>query len=91
MRLRDRRAGFASLVLAAAYLGLVLGALILPGDWLAGAAPRPWPVLLRWLLAINLGLLVWRLAVRMVFVWQAYGAAEALRSVPRTVVATSLR
>ncbi len=87
MRLRDRRAGFAALVLAAAYLGLVLGALMVPGGWLAGVAPKPWPPLLQGLLAINLGLFAWRLAVRMVFVWHAYGPVEALRSVPRTVVA----
>jgi len=86
MRLRDRRAGFAALVLAAAYLGLVLGALLLLGGWLTGVTPNRWPALLRGLLWINFAMLIWRLGVRMIFVWHAYGALEGMRSVPRTVV-----
>jgi adsorption protein B len=86
MRLRDRRAGLAALVLAAAYVGLVLSALIMVAGWIGGAAPGPWPLTLQWLLKVNLVLLVWRLLMRMVFVWHAYGPSEALRSIPRTVV-----
>jgi adsorption protein B len=86
MRLRDRRAALAALVLAAAYLGLVLAALATIASWLPGVAPVPWPLPLQWLLKVNLGLLVWRLLMRMAFVWQAYGPIEALRSIPRTVV-----
>ncbi len=86
MRLRDRRAALAALILAAAYLGLVLGGVAVAGGWLAGVAPRPWPPALQWLLLINAFLLFWRLAMRMTFVWQGYGAFEALLSVPRTAV-----
>jgi len=86
MRLRDRRAAIAALILAAAYLGLVLGVTIYVGDLLTGRTPRPWPAPLYWLLWINFLLLVWRFAVRLIFVWRSYGIVEALLSVPRTVV-----
>lgn len=86
MRLRDRRAALAALILAAAYLGFLLSAVVTLIAWFAGAALPPVPPLLPWLLKINFVLLVWRLIVRMGFVWEVYGAREALRSIPRTVV-----
>lgn len=86
MRLRDRRAALAALVLAAAYLGFLLSAVVMLGAWFTGAVQPSVPPILLWLLKINLVLLVWRLLVRMGFVWQAYGAMEALRSIPRAVV-----
>lgn len=86
MRLRDRRAVLAALILTAAYLGLTLGVGVLLLDWVAGAQPRDWPPFLSQLLQINFLMLLWRLAVRMMFVWRAYGAAEAARSIPRMIV-----
>jgi len=85
MRLRDRRAALAALVLAAAYFGLLLSVLAGLAGWLAGA-PLGWPPALRLLLWLNSALLLWRLALRMLFVWHAYGLAEALRAVPRTII-----
>ncbi len=85
MRLRDRRAALAALVLAAAYFGLLLTALAWLAGWLTGTA-LAWPPLLRTLLWLNSALLLWRLALRMLFVWHAYGPVEALRSVPRAIV-----
>ncbi|HEY1123996.1 MAG TPA: glycosyl transferase family protein [Sphingobium sp.] len=87
MRLRDRRAALAALILATAYLGLIFGALALLIGWIIGAPQPPVPPVLGWLLGFNLALLIWRIAVRMAFVSQSYGMMEALRSVPRTVVA----
>lgn len=87
MRLRDRRAALAALVLAAAYAGLALGAGLEAAHWALGL-PRPaLPEPLAWLLAVTGLLLVWRLLVRMLFVWRAYGPVQALFSVPRTLVA----
>jgi adsorption protein B len=86
MRLRDRRAALAAFILAAAYLGFLLSAVVtLIARFLAVAQPPLSPIL-PWLLTINLILLGWRLLVRVGFVWEAYGAMEALRSIPRTVV-----
>lgn len=87
MRLRDRRAALAALILTAAYLGLLLGVVVIAGDWLAGIAPKPWPAGLHLLLWANFALLLWRLVMRVLFVWQAYGPIEAVRSIPRMVVA----
>lgn len=38
------------------------------------------------LVALNLGLLVWRAAVRAAFTWRAHGPLQAVLSVPRTAV-----
>lgn len=82
MRLRDRRAVLAALILAAAY-----GALLL---WAAGALlgrdQTPGPVLTG-LLSANAAMLVWRMAMRFWMVARLYGWREGLRSIPRTVVA----
>jgi adsorption protein B len=76
----------AALVLAAAYLGLILGVLIMLMGWAVGFASNPWPAGLRMLLWLTTYLLIWRVAVRMLFVWHAYGVVEAFRSVPRTFI-----
>lgn len=85
MRMRDRRAPLAVIVLGAAYLGLVawgLAALLrlVIGDGGGGAA------LPGWLIAVNALLLGWRLAMRALFTGAAYGGREALWSVPRAFV-----
>lgn len=86
MRLRDRQAALAALIVASAYLGVLLATILTVVTWLTGIAVAPPTSTLLLLLGINLVLLAWRLAVRMAFVWQAYGFMEALRSVPRTAV-----
>jgi len=87
MRLRDRRAALAAFVLATAYLGFLLSGIVTVIAWLTDIPQPSAPPILWWLLQINFVLLIWRLAVRLMFVWQAYGVVEALRSLPRTVVA----
>jgi len=87
MRLRDRRAALAALVLFAAYIGLVLGVLADGAALLTGRAPTPWPAPLPMLLGVTTALLAWRLVVRLLFVWRAYGWGEALRSIPRAFIA----
>jgi adsorption protein B len=87
MRVRDRRALVAALVLLAAYGGAVLTGLLWIGAGLGlaslSALPDPLPVLL----LFNAMLLGWRMVMRALFVHRAYGPAEALRSIPRVFVA----
>ncbi|UUL82621.1 glycosyl transferase family protein [Sphingomonas qomolangmaensis] len=86
MRMRDRRALIALLLLLAAYAALVGWALGAALHWWFGTAPDPLSPTLRWLLAVNGGLLLWRTAMRMAFVGAAYGWVEAILSVPRMFV-----
>jgi bacteriophage N4 adsorption protein B len=90
MRLRDRRALMAAAVLLAAYLGAVLTMVV----WIIdGLFPREATPMAPWRAALFGAcgaLLVWRLAVRALFVGHAYGWREALRSVPRSVLANAI-
>ena len=83
MRLRDRQSPLAALLLAAAYVALVLFAALL----LAGHRLAPFSPTLTLLLALNSALLLWRLAMRFAFVARLHGWREGLRSLPRTITA----
>ncbi|MBX9859083.1 MAG: glycosyl transferase family protein [Sphingomonas sp.] len=84
MRMRDRRAPLAVLVLGAAYLAVVAWGLAVLLHWTSGSAP---PALVPgWLLVINSVLLGWRLVMRMAFTGAIYGWREALWSLPRAFV-----
>lgn len=85
MRMRDRRAFLAVLVLGAAYIALVGWAALLVVRWMTGAPPMPLPVP-GWLFATNAVLLCWRVAVRAVFTGAGYGWREAIWAVPRVFV-----
>ena len=87
MRLRDRRAVLAAIVLAAAYAALVLG--IGGMAWryaLARPVFPPASPLLGLLLEANLALMLWRVAMRVAMVRAAYGWGEAVRAGPRMVI-----
>lgn len=87
MRMRDRRATLAIPVLAIAYIALVAWGLSLVGHGLAGT-PSPTPdVPVGWLLAVNAGLLGWRVAMRIAFTGAAHGWVQALLAIPRVLVA----
>lgn len=87
MRMRDRRATLAIPVLAIAYIALVAWGLSLVGHGLAGT-PSPTPdVPVGWLLAVNAGLLGWRVAMRIAFTGAAHGRVQALLAIPRVLVA----
>lgn len=86
MRWRDRRAPLAMLVLAAAWLATLGWSAAALAHWATGRAGPPVPRWLSLLLAINFGLLVWRLAMRMLLTGRAYGLLEALWSLPRFFV-----
>ncbi|MBA4773871.1 MAG: glycosyl transferase family protein [Sphingomonas sp.] len=85
MRMRDRRALLAVLVLGAAYVALVGWAMLSGVRWLMGAPTVPLLVP-GWLLATNAVLLGWRLVVRVAFTGADYGWREAIWAVPRVFV-----
>lgn len=85
MLLRDRRGIVAPLVVALAYLALLL-------NWEChqiGVA-QPWLDRLRPLLLVNLWLLGWRLALRYLTVGWYYGSGQAFLSVPRVLWANAI-
>lgn len=86
MRMRDRRAPLAVVVLIAAYLAATLWMLSATMHWASGVRIAPLPVPLDWLLNVNASLLLWRLAVRAAFTGRAYGWRQSLWSVPRAFV-----
>lgn len=87
MRIRDRRAALAALVLFAAYLSLLLWGILAAAE-MAGLAPefKPAPVA-QMLLWLNLGFMIWRTIMRAVFVGHSYGWRYGVGSVPRTMIA----
>lgn len=86
MRMRDRRATLEMPVLAIAYCALLIWGTSIGTHFFSGSRPPSLPPLIQGLLWINLALLGWRLAVRALFVWRAYGWREALWSQPRVLV-----
>jgi adsorption protein B len=78
MRLRDRRAVLAALVLAASYAAFALGLLC----WLLRVDPG-WPAWAAVVLWCDLALLGWRIAMRAATVTRFYGLAQGCRSIPR--------
>ena len=87
MRMRDRRGPMTAVVLASAYLLLLVAALV----WLAGlfGVGPSWQFdpLVKLLVAANFASSLWRVAARIMFTTREYGLAEGLRALPRIVVA----
>lgn len=87
MALRDRRGPLTALVLAAAYLLLVVDAVLL-GLSLGGiAVPRSLSAPLKVMLAIAFAGFVWRTAIRFAFTTREYGWREGLLAVLRIPLA----
>lgn len=87
MRLRDRRAGIAALVLVASYMALLLYGILILAELAAAPPPLPMPTYLPSLMIATGVLMAWRLLIRMLFVWGAYGWRQAVLSIPRTLIA----
>ena len=87
MRLRDRRGPLVAMVLLAAYLLIVVTAVL----WVSDAAgihdARPLPPLVYWLLIGTTAFFVYRAAVRFVLVGREYGWAEGFAAVLRIPIA----
>lgn len=87
MRLRDRRGPFTALVLAIAYILLVLSTL----GWVLSAngfgEPAALPEGLKWVLILNFISFIWRAAMRFAFTTREYGWREGVWAVLRIPVA----
>ncbi len=89
MRMRDRRAPLAVVILAVGYLAVPIWLLSLvlhvhvaeTSPYANGAYPIAF-----WLLVANGALLAWRLTMRMVFTGRSYGMREAIWALPRFLV-----
>lgn len=86
MRVRDRNTILAAMILLAAYLAAILGfGLLIVASTTSHAFPAM-PPILSYVLIANLGLLLWRLAIRAGFTGLCYGWREGLLAIPRAVV-----
>lgn len=87
MRLRDRRGPFTALVLAIAYLLLVVSAIVWGLAAVGGGVAPPLSPLLKVLLALNFASFAWRAAWRFAFTAREYGWREGIMAVLRIPVA----
>jgi adsorption protein B len=87
MRLRDRKAVFAAIVLSAAYLCIVLTVVLIGTERSGIFTPPPLSATVNLMLLLTLALLVWRTFIRALFVWRMHGTRQALLSIPRSAVA----
>ena len=89
MRMRDRRAPLAVVILAVGYLAVPIWVFSLLAHGQAGGASPyangAYPIAF-WLLVANGALLAWRLIVRMIFTGRSYGMREAIWALPRFLV-----
>ena len=86
MRMRDRRAPLAVLVMIMAYLAAILWIMSAVLHAVTGVAVPGMAAGLKILLSVNASLLLWRLAVRAVFTGRTYGTRQAIWSLPRAFV-----
>lgn len=87
MRIRDRRAALAALVLFAAYLSLLLWAALLVIGFFFAYTPPPYPRIIHALLLLNGGLMIWRAILRAIFAAHSYGWRHGIASIPRICIA----
>jgi len=87
MRVHDRRALLAAIVLLAAYAAMLLDFASQIGARFFGVTPQPFDPALRWAIAACFILMVWRLTMRFAFVTATYGWFEGIMSIPRAILA----
>jgi bacteriophage N4 adsorption protein B len=90
MRLHDRIAIFAAILLLVAYICLVLTGVLISAVLLTDFEMSPLPPMVSMLLWANGFLMLWRLCIRAVFVNKSYGWRSALCSIPRSVVSSAI-
>lgn len=87
MALRDRRGPLTALVLVAAYLLLLIDAVLLAGEaWTGQALFVPLSIPAQAMVALSLIGLGWRLSARVLFTSREYGLAQGLLAVARVPV-----
>lgn len=87
MRLRDRKASFAAIIVALAYVAILLTGIFYILGLTGIYQPAPISDFLKTMLIFNAVFLIWRLGIKGYFVFALYGLREALLSLPRTVIA----
>ncbi|MEO1969708.1 MAG: glycosyl transferase family protein [Sphingomonadaceae bacterium] len=90
MQLRDRRGPFAALLLATAYLLIVINTLRLVLEHFGKIGPMTISNGLEFLLWANFASLVWRVLLRAVFTTREHGLKQGLLAVPRVVVSNTI-
>ena len=90
MRLRDRQAPLAALLLCIAYLVLLTGAPLAGLATLTGHPVRLLTPTLAWLSLAATLVLLWRLAMRFAFATRVYGWRQGLLAVPRIVTSNAI-
>jgi bacteriophage N4 adsorption protein B len=86
MRLRDRRAVIAAVILTAAYAAAIFALFLTLAGWFTNNEPTIMTGQVEILVGINVMLLFWRMGMRAYFVTHLYGWREGIISIPRTVV-----
>ncbi len=86
MALRDRRGPLTALVLAAAYLLLVIDAVLLGARWAGWVPALVLSPVIRWMLLLSFAGFIWRGVMRFAFTAREYGAAEGMWAVARIPV-----
>lgn len=86
MRVRDRRAPFAVIVVAAGYAAILAWAFSTVGHAIGGTAPPPLGPAVRIVLLVDVALLLWRLVWRVVSTSRSYGRREGLWALPRALI-----
>ena len=87
MRLRDRKAVFAAIVLTAAYICIALTVVLIGLQHAQLYRAPPISDTVQTLILLTLILLLWRIVVRFIFVRLMHGTGQAFLSIPRTFVA----
>jgi bacteriophage N4 adsorption protein B len=90
MRLHDRIAVFAAILLFIAYVCLVLTGVLVAAVLLTDFQMSPLSPVASMLLWANGFLMLWRLGIRAVFVNKSYGWRSGLCSIPRSVVSSAI-
>jgi bacteriophage N4 adsorption protein B len=90
MRLRDRQAPLAALLLCAAYVALLTAAPVAATSALSGHPVQLLTPTLAALSSLAMLMLVWRLVMRCAFVTLSYGWREGLRAAPRIITSNAI-
>lgn len=84
---RDRRAPLVAIIILAGYLSLILAGMVRSGELMGWWDSEPLPPTLMTLMGVNIFLMLWRLAMRLVFTTAVYGWQQGLLAMPRAFLA----
>ena len=87
MRIRDRRAAIAAVILFAAYVAFLLWGLLLAARWFGLDVDHRSSPAVELLLWVNFAFMTWRAAMRAIFVGRFYGWLHGVGAVPRAILA----